>query len=71
MTTRPLLTNYALIALLAQDELCPVCHGTGRIKTGRHTRTCGSCRGRGVPDDWYLDPRAVSRDEWKALREAR
>lgn len=63
MTTRPLFTNLALIAMLAGEDVCPDCHGRGR--------SCRTCNGRGIPHAPILADYAAlgDRGEYKATRE--
>lgn len=63
MTTRPLFTNLALIAMLAGEDTCPDCLGRGR--------SCRTCNGRGIPDAPTLADYAAigDRGEYKATRE--
>lgn len=81
---RSLFTQQALAALIAHDDLCLACNGSGRIEivTPKHARgrhVCPACGGDGVPPTAYearvaLDARrmrGMGRGEWKATREVR
>ena len=85
MTTirRALFTTQAVLAMLAGDDTCTPCGGTGRVVVTlpheRGTRTCPACHGDGIPPAtataWReMDARwmaTLTRDEYKAQRAPR
>jgi phage/plasmid primase-like uncharacterized protein len=83
MIRRALFTTQAVLAMLAGDDTCTPCSGTGRQTVNypreRGTRVCPACRGDGIPpatssawrevdQQWMA---TVSRDEYKSERRPR